>query len=65
LLAGGVHQYWAHKYPEEFRAWWKKRIGEERFEKLKMRSWVKGPFRTSDIIVVRQVLRIRLKELRG
>jgi len=48
-LNGGIHRYWAHVESEDFRDFWIKRIGQERFNELKLKKQYNAPVRTADL----------------
>lgn len=64
LLKKGTHKFFAHKYPEKFRDWVITRIGQEEFDRLKLRTRVRGTIYTSDLKATLAMLKIRLNELR-
>ena len=61
LLNAGVHLFRAHKYPEQFRDFWLKRIGEKRFVMLKMRAGYVQPIKMFDLLMIHSQLKERLK----
>lgn len=63
LLNGGIHRFWAHQHPEAFRDWWMERIGAEKFFALKLKSRYVSTIFTSDLKVMKEALKKRLKEL--
>ena len=64
LLKKGIHKYWAHSKHEEFRDFWISRIGKERFERLKLRSQVRGTIYTHELKVIKIGLEIRLEGMK-
>lgn len=64
LLNAGTHLYWAHKNHEEFRDFWIERIGQEEFERLKLRTRVRGTIYTSDLEVILIGLKARYEQLK-
>lgn len=63
LLNAGVHKWWAHVHIEEFREWWKERLGEEKFQQLIVRGRCKGSLKVHEIKVVKEWLKQELKQL--
>jgi len=49
ILNGGVHSYWAHTNYEQFREFWIKRIGKDRFEMLRIRAKYVAPVKLKDL----------------
>jgi hypothetical protein len=60
-LGKGVHKFWAHKKPQEFSEWWLERIGEEAFERLKLKARVRGTIYTSDLFLLKADLLDKLE----
>ena len=65
LLKKGIHKFWAHSKYEEFRDWWIARIGQEEFDRLKLRTRVRGTIYTHELKIVLVGLKIRLAKLGG
>jgi len=63
LLNAGVHKWWAHVHIEEFRDWWKERLGEDKFQQLIIRGRCKGSLKTHEIKAIKIWLKQKLKEL--
>jgi len=63
LMQKGLHRFWAHSRIEEFRDWWISRIGQERFDMMKLRARVRGTIYTSDLETIKFGLQLRLEEL--
>lgn len=63
LLKAGIHKFWAHIKTEEFRDWWIARIGQERFDKLKLRNRYRGTIYTSDLKIIKVGLQRWLKDI--
>ncbi len=65
LLKKGKHKFFAHKYPEKFRDWVIARIGQEEFDRLKLRTRVRGTIYTHELKIILVGLKIRLAKLGG
>jgi len=63
LLRKGIHKNWAHVKSEEYRDWWISRIGQDEFDRLKLRTRVRGTIYTSDLLAIKIGLQMRLKRL--
>jgi len=64
LLRKGIHKNWAHVKYEEFRDWFIQRIGQDEFNRLKLRSRVRGTIYTHELKVIKMGLQMRLKRLK-
>lgn len=63
LLNSGIHIFWAHKEPDQFKEFWIRRIGQERFEKLSLKKSYAAPVKNQDLLLWNYELKNRLKEL--
>jgi hypothetical protein len=62
-LCGGHHIFWAHKHPTRFNEFVRKRLGDERFNRLLVRS--EQSAKGQDLAAVRLYLLQRIKELKA
>ncbi len=60
LLNAGVHHYWAHSRRAEFRAFWINRIGQEKFDRLEIKTRCKGHIPTCNLALIREELKRKL-----
>ncbi|KKL26451.1 hypothetical protein LCGC14_2395190 [marine sediment metagenome] len=63
-LNSGVHLFWAHKKPEEFRDFYISKIGQEEFDRLKLRTRVRGTIYAHELKIILVGLKIRLAEMK-
>ena len=56
LLNGGVHYYWAHVHPEQFREFWIKRLGQKKFDELEIKARYVAPVKEIDLVYKKQEL---------
>lgn len=61
LLSGGAHIYWGHQNPQEFCEWWQKRLGPERFERLKLKARYVCPVKTWQLELLKLDLQQKLE----
>lgn len=64
LLQKGIHYHWAHVKGEEFRDWWILRIGQPEFDRLKLRTRVRGTVYTHELKITKIALQTRLKGMK-
>jgi len=65
LLNAGIHNWWAHSKYEEYRDWFILHIGQQEFERLKLKNRCRGTIHTSELRLLKIALKKRLSELRG
>lgn len=63
LLQGGIHIFWAHKNPQEFREFWIKRLGKEKFEALELKAHYVAPVKTQDLYFINTMLVDKLRSI--
>ena len=61
LLRKGIHRYWAHSRRAEFRAFWINRIGQEKFDRLEIKTRCKGHIPTCNLALIRDELKRKLE----
>lgn len=64
LLNAGIHKWWAHANPQDFRVFWLKRLGQERFDKLELRARYAAPVKEFDLICINKNLQETLASLK-
>jgi len=57
LLNAGKHIYWAHVHHDQFKEFWIKRLGKEKFEALELRARYVAPVKEFDLIIINQELK--------
>ncbi len=62
LLTASRHIWWAHVHPEQFKEFWIKRLGQQRFDALELRARYVYPMKTFDLICINYTLEKQLKE---
>ena len=59
LLNAAAHIWWAHSHPEQFKVFWIRRLGQQRFDELELRARYVAPVKEFDL----QMINLKLKEL--
>ncbi len=62
LLNGAKHIFWAHVRPDQFREFWIRRLGQQKFMELEIRARYIAPMKEFDLICTNQRLKKQLKE---
>ena len=66
LLNAGIHYWWAHTKPEEFRAFMIERLGLEKVEQLDLKARYRpSPIRLSDLMLIKLGLEQELTNRRA
>ena len=52
LLNAGIHKWWAHANPQDFREFWIKRLGQKKFEALELKARFVAPVKTFDLLCI-------------
>jgi len=63
LLQGGIHYFWAHVKPQEFREFWIKRLGQERFDKLEIKARYVAPIKLYSLYLTHSILKSEIKKM--
>ncbi len=63
LLRKGIHRFWAHSKPHEFKDFWIKRIGREAFNMLEIKTRCKGHIPTCNLALIRDELKQKLEKI--
>lgn len=64
LLNGGIHLFWGHKNPQEFREFWLRRLGQKKFDELELRAKYVAPVHEIDLRFINFGLTNQLEELK-
>jgi len=65
LLTGGIHFYWAHSHFQDFQAFWLKRLGKDRYDKLELKARYVLPVRMEDLLFTHYELKKKYSNLQG
>jgi len=63
LLNAAKHIWWAHANPRQFEEFWRKRLGQEKFEALELRARYVAPIKDFDLVCIRQELQSLLHKM--
>lgn len=63
LLNAGTHLFWSHKYPQDFQAFWLKRLGKKKYEALELKARYVAPVKEFDLLVIHQDLKKLLSKM--
>ena len=63
LLQKGTHLFWAHSHFQDFQAFWLKRLGKERYDKLELKARYAAPVKMQDLLAMNYYLKTQLKKL--
>lgn len=62
LLNAGTHLYWAHKNPQAFQEFWIKRLGQKKYEALRLKALFVAPVKIFDLYYTHKILKDLLKK---
>jgi hypothetical protein len=64
LLNSGKHIFFAHKYPDKFKEWFIRRIGQREFDLLEIRARYVAPVKMEDLMMINDYLKIKIEEIK-